>query len=892
MQRRKRLPEHELDDASATARRRLGTVAPALDIQETVFGTCQLNGGFQLIGRQTSEQSSSVSGLTPLWKRIAARHYPLNLDMDTRYLTCYEHVSSCQQLYMIVAEIQQNVMDWASEELLRRARRSFMEADWPKLGLETFTDRDHGLYSRRYCDITVDSTLQTIRVVSIAPGPKASPDSTGGRSKPRRQLLVTEGLTPPTGGDDASVEIYCIQWGMHMLSAACLHLATSTKSGTSSGDAQRETNLLNAESASLRPPLAGGHGVGLKQSLALFAARGWRYQVTGTIPNTGGRAVAQWSAVRAHHELGVHARVEERSSLQWPATWPADVLRWLTTSTCPFLCTVVRLSIADGWSPPADSAVPSSSIPVDSSSSSSSPPKTLRWQCTRTQVWNALVHSNITFVQAALESKSRGAVHVDMDERIALFPPHTRVSAHYLNGTPCWFTGMSVPRSEEEGKTMLHVLHVTEHIRDFSKEERAGSARIGVDRILQFAERTLESPVRGPSGDQLSAMSTWPPWLTALFRRAADDDQSPAACFLFQFDSGRLRRAAAAAAGLSEEHSISGAAWKSVVPILTHLSPPWRVDPKHIVDTEDAKRQRFYNWIQRDCEHYGWDSSVVSVDEGFHFADPCRRIRQHWVDHVRLTKTVKGTDALGCLIPLQQIIASFAPYVPALGTVAFHLWPGMSASRWQRPLDLQSYQDDSTTSTSERTTLMSIDSVLWTPAGTADAWYPDGLNIPATMQPPNVVLYESAWKLYRQSAARDDEALLDALLRRATDNLVTRNREMLIALMTEYIRALLPLASVPSSSSSSSSSAVAPSSSSAAASSSSAPPTSLTGWSLGRGRSGLSLHSWIGQWMSRLASTSTPPKMHRTVGTSFLPTAAVSSHSLSFQLDHLTFSVL
>lgn len=209
-----------------------------------------------------------------------------------------------------------------------------------------------------------------------------------------------------------------IQHQQEMLPFSTLQISTTTKA--------KNHNSSASESESKLIPVAGGHGVGMKQIMALFASKSqekWSYELSGTIPGTEGNFVSCWKSLKQSNITGVQSRIFTRS--QFMTTCSSAVQSLLRSKPgcsadprTPFL--VTRLVF----------------------------PKT---QYSMNEVWLALNHSHVvlqtSFLNPFRDSKNTKSnekkqdLYISTPDLIAFESTHREICSYSVNGTPFVFFG-------------------------------------------------------------------------------------------------------------------------------------------------------------------------------------------------------------------------------------------------------------------------------------------------------------------------------------------------------------------------------------------------------------------------------------------------------------------
>jgi hypothetical protein len=198
----------------------------------------------------------------------------LNVKTKSRFRTAYEDSTQAMRLARMVAELSQNVCDWAMEHVARDLPP--WESSGAQFGLRTFTHQ--GLLGQ----LGVQQTQHRIRV----------------RSPVDKSLIVEVSVKVTHQGSHLSF----LQFGAGQLDAIeALVVGVTTKKPTATDKNVRTESGVFPPAG---PPLAGGHGVGLKQLLVLCNLLGVQMTMTGTLPSSSGFACSTMTNT-SHSETGV-----------------------------------------------------------------------------------------------------------------------------------------------------------------------------------------------------------------------------------------------------------------------------------------------------------------------------------------------------------------------------------------------------------------------------------------------------------------------------------------------------------------------------------------------------------------------------------------------------------
>lgn len=289
---------------------------------------------FVIIGDVPAERRTSLDGTT--LSDIVPTFASIGLNADCRYVRVHEQTTKREKLLMMVAETMQNVMDWwtttlASIHSSLTTSHSTLTASSSKpqintssklvpsklvtSGLRAFTDETSGLYSMvdscftsssRSVSLTLKSEYNNMPSIDVPSRPEVVPSGGFARSaeishgkslkenhSPSVHIIIDSCPLRQTN------RMYFIQNGLSMLNFSFLQFGSTTK-----GNSEQEREELASESKSFSTaglPVAGGHGIGLKQSFAMFGSRpGWSMQLMGTIPGSPDY-VSRWTSASATH---------------------------------------------------------------------------------------------------------------------------------------------------------------------------------------------------------------------------------------------------------------------------------------------------------------------------------------------------------------------------------------------------------------------------------------------------------------------------------------------------------------------------------------------------------------------------------------------------------------
>lgn len=277
----------------------------------SAFGTCTLSPG-------TAHECTVLGSVDESTGRVLLpTRYPLNLGYQSRYVQGHATLNDAELCHRLVAEAQQNAMDatkttlwrlWTSLTVERQAAAavatdtaSNVPFPDPKLGVLALTDAREGLLGR-LVHTTVDeaSGLMTMSLRHVPSGFGSAASCPWLTPRP---LLYQRVLHSESHGISC---VYIIQFGQSMLDAKCLRMGTTTK------DSDDKSTGGNDDAAFV--PLAGGHGIGLKQLAALFAKRkskGYAMNVFGTFGDDGsGRPLGEcrWTPVSSGDSVGIECQ--------------------------------------------------------------------------------------------------------------------------------------------------------------------------------------------------------------------------------------------------------------------------------------------------------------------------------------------------------------------------------------------------------------------------------------------------------------------------------------------------------------------------------------------------------------------------------------------------------
>lgn len=276
------------------------------------FGTCTLSPG-------TAHECTVLGSVDEATGRLLLpTKYPLNLGYQSRYVKGHAALSDAELCHQLVAEVQQNAMDatktalwrlWTSLTAKRQAAAAAAASSDvpfpdPKLGILALTDARDGLLGR-LVDTVVDEATG-VMTMSLRHVPSGFGSSASFPWLTPRPLLYQRVMHSKTHGVSC---VYIIQFGQPMLDAECLRVGTSTKDHD---DTKSNGTGDNEDGAFV--PLAGGHGMGLKQLAALFAKRkskGYAMNVFGTFGDDGsGRPLGEcrWTPVASGDSVGIECR--------------------------------------------------------------------------------------------------------------------------------------------------------------------------------------------------------------------------------------------------------------------------------------------------------------------------------------------------------------------------------------------------------------------------------------------------------------------------------------------------------------------------------------------------------------------------------------------------------
>jgi hypothetical protein len=447
--------------------------------KEEGFQTIQLQGhgadkskSFTIIGKQDGN-------------KVVGAEYSLNLSDNTRIVHAYDKLDEEEAIYTVLAEIQQNVMDWVSEKLYDESKSK----NPPRLGIDTFTHAQ-GLYGKGSV-VDISNKKKTITIESKVSKSQIMTEWV------REHKIITGGTSGKDDKKPSDLSVHFVQKGRSMLSADLLNFSTTTKNKTSP------------------VPQAGGHGVGLKQLFALFASKKWEFVMFGTIPLDGyqDRLVA-WHAIRKGTQFGIRGSFYPRTP-----DYLAQLLGSSTSKNLPadfqgqFMCTRVTwpsnyTSIERLWS-----ALKLSHVVF-----------TLQEEKTM-HVWNqgALIHNNnqtlgayyINGVPIAFTGLKRG---------------HTFGGIQEMKSS-----GVEIHNSVQGFQPTLHVLMMVTDIREYSQMERVASSKS--TRIESNLKHEFEGVVYS------SFKSELPLWFKTIIHKAKQNHNSPEGGTLFHIDSSDVRRA-------------------------------------------------------------------------------------------------------------------------------------------------------------------------------------------------------------------------------------------------------------------------------------------------------------------------------------------------------------
>jgi len=217
------------------------------------------------------------------------RFYSLGMGKDTYAAKAYEEHSPAMLRLSMLAELNQNVIDHVVERVYKDQKYDALEDYWLKIH-ERLT-------------ITTDNSARTLSV-----------------SDNKAAVMVREAIVM----EKKHICLYTFQYGIGMLPASLLQIGNTTK-GVRCG-----------------LPLAGGHGVGLKQVLLTFSMRGWKYVVRGVLPVDESK-VCEWKTQKpasAHDVFGVRGMISPRDSFLWP-----EAVKSFVPATGLYLCNIFKFPI-------------------------------------------------------------------------------------------------------------------------------------------------------------------------------------------------------------------------------------------------------------------------------------------------------------------------------------------------------------------------------------------------------------------------------------------------------------------------------------------------------------------------------------------------------------------
>jgi hypothetical protein len=436
---------------------------------------------FPVLGKRLPESAARVM-LMP--RDVGPYLKDLNIGGDRgRYLKTYDGLSQSGLIHTLIAEAMQN----ATDDMLNRLKPSLCT----RPTVDVFRPRLQYSYFGALA-VNVDAEKRSLHVTHTTAGTR----------------FLSIYITPAAGG--ASVQVDIIQHFSDMIAADLIFHSASTKTQT-----QTQTQTKPASLGGVGwTACAGGHGIGLKQLMAVFASRpGFEFQLFGTVPYDKRSYVSRWQSYSNGSSCGVAADMILRSAIDWPQFHDGlqDKIR---SGITPFLCTRMTFPI------PAPTPTPT---PERSASIMAAAKRAVAvaWRKAGADVlWSAVITSHILFMGVETLSSA-----VPISDTLMVFKSPNPVSAVYVNGVPIHFRGLPDQATKEpwsDGRPMLSVVKCTDRITQYSREERGSSCNTSLI-FYELCDEIASALVK----------SAEPEWFVKWVQTAYNDPRSAEAGFLY-----------------------------------------------------------------------------------------------------------------------------------------------------------------------------------------------------------------------------------------------------------------------------------------------------------------------------------------------------------------------